>query len=450
MHAPIASAEERTQHPAHNTDQDRAPKSAPETVDMKSVHKLVHKQEHEAVHDKDENAEKEMQKRKRDAERERTSKAAREEAERIELKKKKDDDDENTPLTGIIRSNQRFLPKSMTNLLSEAVSIAYNVDTDAYELDVDEVKWSQFYYLLCEFKVRKDLAYIGYTEYDTKMKNQYILDVDQLFMKVIELEEKTELCRKNGLDAIRKSEENKKMAFLATLEMEKKAAQELVAKSIEEKKNERSRKLLVPIPKKSVQPASTPMTTKPKIIGQKIIEKTVEEKERDEIKRNEWLEMFDAIDGPIITSIQQQPIVGSSSSKPLGITPIIDKKIVNLSKRKNIPPHYGIPEIDKMKARIYRIRWILNYHQNGWLSTEYSMNFDSPHPENHHKSLHGWSSREIPQTTEAIRRGDFNNAYYTFRYHGGPVVPGVIPFSIFETSETDNVYDRSYKEYFSG
>ncbi len=106
--------------------------------------------------------------------------------------------------------------------------------------------------------------------------------------------------------------------------------------------------------------------------------------------------------------------------------------------------------MNKMKARIYRLRWILNYHQNGWLSTDYSMNFDATHHDNYNKSLHGWRSSEIQQTPETITRGDFNNGYLTFQHCGGTPIPGVIPFRIFETFETDDIFDRDYIRYFSG
>jgi hypothetical protein len=55
MNAPVTPTEKRTQNPTHETNQDRSPKCAPETVDVKPVHEVVHQEEHEAVHDEDEN-----------------------------------------------------------------------------------------------------------------------------------------------------------------------------------------------------------------------------------------------------------------------------------------------------------------------------------------------------------------------------------------------------------
>lgn len=356
-------------------------------------------------------------------------------------------DSSSTP-SSIIRNPARLLPKKLFGLVSNAVSCSYNVENDAYELDVDELKWEQFYYLLCELKVRKDLAYIGYKDYDSKTANKYILDVDQLFMKVTELEECIELCRKSGFEGIQKKEEDTKKAFLANLEAEKKAISEVKAKADEERKmtyRHRNRGgggggVVPPPMKKATQP---------------IIEvKSGEEKERDENKRQEWLAIFDSIGTNNDSSSSSKSHHQQQQQQPsfsLPVTPIIDKTVVTLSKRKKIPPRYGIPEVNKMKARIYRIRWVMNYHQNGWLSTDYSMNFDHGHPQNYNKSHHGWSSREIIQTPETIARGDFNNAYYTSRYSGvGQPVSYAIPFRIFETFETDDVFDRNYNRYFSG
>ncbi len=470
-----------------------------------------------------------------------------------------DDDDEVVPTSksaskkkvgGIIRSTTRYLPHEMKNILSDAIICCYNVENDAHDLDVNEGKWTQFYYLLCEFKVRKDLAHIGYSDYNNKLKNRYILDVDQLFLKIVELEELIDVCRKDGLDAIRKIEAEKNAAFLACLESEKKAAADLVNKALEERKRNNSMKIFPSMISKKPQqqhlsssggstnrnirnectinitgserkeyeknrnhielsnsrenlskhewsdmfdsadsifmkddqnPQPTSKLKNPSVVTKKYeqsllpvksrnndntnntnntdnnnnkpVEKTEEEKKKESEKRDEWLKMFESVDCPVITT---KPLSSSttsltkSSSVPSshGITPIIDKKIVTLCKRKNIPPRYGVPEMNRMKARIYRIRWILNYHQNGWLSTDYSMNFDATHYDNYNKSLHGWRSIEISQKPETIARGDFNNSYLTFQHIDGPPVHGIIPFRIFETFETDDIYDRDYTHYF--
>jgi hypothetical protein len=326
----------------------------------------------------------------------------------------------------IKRKQIRLLPKKYLNLLSDAVTSCYNVDTDAYELDINEISCAEFYYLLCEFRVRDDLALIGYKEYDSKIMNRYILDVDQLFMKVTELEDYIETCKKKGLDGIRKKEEENSRGFLNALESEKKAVAASKKEIEDARKNEKNRK---------------PMISSSNHHHQRVSQKTESVRIEDEAKRNEWLTIFDSI-GTISSNTPTATAVAN-------ITPIIDKKIVNLANRKNIPPHYAIPYVNQMRARIYRIRWIMNYHQNGWLSTDYSMNFDCVHPENPGKSLHGWTSNEILQTEDNIRNGAFNNSYYTFRYCGGEPVPGKIPFRIYETSETDNVFDRHYRSYFS-
>jgi hypothetical protein len=53
----ITPAKERAQHPTYEANQDRSPKSAPETVHVEAMHKLVDQEQHETVHDKDEKAE---------------------------------------------------------------------------------------------------------------------------------------------------------------------------------------------------------------------------------------------------------------------------------------------------------------------------------------------------------------------------------------------------------
>jgi hypothetical protein len=54
VHASIASAKERAQHPADDPDQERAPEGASKTLDMKTTYDARHPVEHQSVHNKDE------------------------------------------------------------------------------------------------------------------------------------------------------------------------------------------------------------------------------------------------------------------------------------------------------------------------------------------------------------------------------------------------------------
>ena len=54
--APITATEERAQYPTDQANQDRAPKSAPEAVDVKSGHETWHPEQHQGVDDEDEKA----------------------------------------------------------------------------------------------------------------------------------------------------------------------------------------------------------------------------------------------------------------------------------------------------------------------------------------------------------------------------------------------------------
>jgi hypothetical protein len=68
MHAAIASAKKGAQDPAYDADQNRAPKSAPETIHMKAMHELVDEQKHQSIDDKDENAKSENNQRSHEQE----------------------------------------------------------------------------------------------------------------------------------------------------------------------------------------------------------------------------------------------------------------------------------------------------------------------------------------------------------------------------------------------
>src|SRR5450432_59257 len=64
----VAAAKKCAQHPAHETNEDRAPKGAPEAIDMKAVHQIVPQVKQQSVHDENEKPESKNNQRRREEE----------------------------------------------------------------------------------------------------------------------------------------------------------------------------------------------------------------------------------------------------------------------------------------------------------------------------------------------------------------------------------------------
>jgi len=159
----------------------------------------------------------------------------------------------------------------------------------------------------------------------------------------------------------------------------------------------------------------------------------------DDIKEGESVRRM-VIDDDIEDDDEKPVVVAVTSYKPTVI-----KKMEALLKE-GVAKDYGVPRLQAMIARVYRTEWLMNYHQNGWKTTAYMTNFAEAHPLDTTLSWHGWKAEEIPQSEEAIKRGDFNNSYYTSVYEIG-VEPGVIPFRVYKMVESDQVYNRNHLAY---
>ncbi len=295
------------------------------------------------------------------------------------------------------RARESYLPRALHGLLNECVTLRYEPQSDAHQVALDEVAVQRFLYLLCELRVRHDLVAIGHTEYDNKLDNRYILDVDELFMKIVLLEDNVARCRSGALAYTLKSdtEKERERAFRAALADVKDAVIEFKARPVDEQR------ALPPLPPS----------------------------ERDTID-------MDAIGMP-----------GKASRRPRSLSaPQQQARVTDLS-RVERPPQWGVPALQRMLAHIYRQEFVMNYHQNGWLAPEHALCFAEPHPNNPTLSRHGWRQREIPQTDEAVARGDFNSVYYATQFVHGPPQPGVLPFRIYETVECDEVYIRRHEHY---
>ena len=68
MNLPIAAAEKRAQNPAHEANQNCAPKGAAEVIDVKAVHEILHEKKHQAIYDEDEKPEREHNQRRHEQE----------------------------------------------------------------------------------------------------------------------------------------------------------------------------------------------------------------------------------------------------------------------------------------------------------------------------------------------------------------------------------------------
>ena len=308
---------------------------------------------------------------------------------------------------GMKRSVERHsaYPQKWWTILANVVQYSHDAVSDHYEVQIDDVKAQAFLYLCCQTRILKDLAALGYNQFEankgSSFHRTYIESCDELFVWTDEIE-----CK---LDAYRQTLNDCK---------KRKADQEIVQQDT----------LL-----KKMKP------TKEKELLKKPIVYNL-------VRMDKHINIDQVIDDIVADDDNLRPVVVATMPRIVTMMkPSITKKMDALVKE-NVPKNYGIPCLQAMIARIYRTQWLMNYHQNGWKTPVYMTNFADVHPDEPSLSSHGWKAEEIPQTEESISRGDFNSSYYTSVYQIG-IEPGVIPFKLYKMVETDYIYNKNHLAY---
>jgi hypothetical protein len=137
-----------------------------------------------------------------------------------------------------------------------------------------------------------------------------------------------------------------------------------------------------------------------------------------------------------------RPSLNGSGSGSGVSTPPINKKQQEFLKKlaeKVLPPQWGIPSEKEMKARIYRIHWILEYYQNGGLAAKYAKNYSDVSNMDNKLSVWGWKCEYITRPTVK----DFNSTYYYNKMRDNHAMhSGTMPFQLFNTVETNEIFNR--------
>lgn len=311
------------------------------------------------------------------------------------------------------------LPNECRGMLNNALSYTYCEALDTYDIQLDSAACQRFFYLLCQFRVCQDLVGLGYSAFDKKQKTtkgaprKCILTVDELFAWTAEIEAKVV---KHQESVVTEDEGLKRKAI------------EVLVKPVE-KKLKTSATTAVPVIRLA---QNRPAFNIDAIIKECEITTTTTttNHEKDEIEE-------DVIE-------EEKKILNVSLP---GATNKATKKKLEELVRSPPPKDYGIPCAEGMLARIYRIAWLMNYHQNGWKCANYATNFAEPATLDTSLSHHGWKSIEVPQTTEMIARGDMNNAYFSTAFLPGDPEQEIIPFRVFRSVESDRVFNRDITAY---
>jgi hypothetical protein len=361
------------------------------------------------------------------------------------------------------RSTERLCPYPLhlRNVLSEAVSYTYDLESDLYNITLDDVRCQSFLYLLCQFKVIDDLAALGHTQFNKKSKQRtYIPTADELFMWISSIEAQVELHRSytniNSSDNDSKKRKAVELSFIRKTTIEEVVPQ----------KNKRPKLLQRYPPKSTITAIGTVATESPGLIEKKVI--TLEDMECDfnealkqSVKPTKMLQLeprqqksavIELIDDIEEIEIERQEIRESAKPVLIGrpVTTLTVRRKLDTLCKKQLPKQYGVPNLQAMLARICRTCWIMNYHQNGWKTPAYMTNFSDAHYTDPTLSLYGWKAEEIVQNEENIRQGVWNNSYYTSVYDSTLSRQGVIPFRVFKMTETSLVYNKSYARYSIG
>lgn len=311
---------------------------------------------------------------------------------------------------GLKRSTERICvyPVKWRGVLNNAVEYGYELLHHVYNIVLDDVKCQSFLYLLCQLKVIDDLSSLGYTQFDRKNVpyRVYIPTSDEFFIWTGVIHAKLEAYRTDTSRTALEEEDKKRKGQLQL-------AEEITKKA----------KIVLPFVTQAKRRASKSLSQKP----QSVVTANASANEVEEIEEME----IDRV----------------STITPNMVPSAAIKKKMEAMLKKEIPKDYGVPRLHAMIARIYRTQWVMNYHQNGWkIPLTYMTNFSDLHRDDITLSANGWKAREVEQNSESLKRGDFNNSYFTSVYQEG-VIPGVIPFKVYEMVETDLIYNRNHTAY---
>lgn len=376
---------------------------------------------------------------------------------------------------GVKRSVERqyAFPLQWHSLLGEGgVTYTYNNETDHYDIELDDLKCQTFFYLLCQLKVLDDLSSLGHTQFKKKQakggtsgQRTYIMNTDELFIWVSSIEGRVEQHRLIAGN----EDEGKKRKAIEMLSFRGNATTtvgvDAVANTTKNVSNKKPKLLQVYPPRLPVVVRKIPSRPlpvdlislherfcTPKMSDQRQL---IDEIEEIEVKKppviviaddeseellEDMIEDDDDEDPATIPPERRAPLIAMPT------TSITIRKELTKMCNKTIPPQYGIPALQGMLARIARITWIMNYHQNGWRCPSYVTNFAEPHPSDATLSRYGWKGEEVLQNDENLRAGAWNNSYYTSVFEEG-VEPGVIPMRVYRMVETDQVYNKSHDTY---
>lgn len=316
---------------------------------------------------------------------------------------------------GVLRAKERTptLPFECREMLRETLSYTYDETRDTYTIHIDAVSCQRFFYLLCQFRVCQDLVGLGYSAFDKKAKStkgaprKCILTVDELFAWTAEIERR--------LAEYRTEEEGLKRKAL-----------DMLVKPGDDKKLKTGVDTRVSIAATTAPVIRLPrQNSDSKFNIDTLLTECVTTKE-DEIEE-----------------IEDEKETPKSVSLP-GATNQANKKKLEELTRRPPPKDYGIPRVECMMARIYRIEWLMNYHQNGWKYAEYANNFANTIES---LSCHGWHTIEMPQNEAMIARGDMNSAYFTSVFMEGEHRDGEIPFRVFKSVESDRIVNRHIRAF---
>lgn len=313
------------------------------------------------------------------------------------------------------------LPTECFGMLNTALTYTYCEALDTYDIIFDTVACQRFFYLLCQFRVCQDLVGLGYSAFDKKQKTtkgaprKCILTVDELFAWTAEIESRLTAHKEN---IVTESEGLKRKAI------------EVLVKP-DEKKLKTSLFTTIRLPQKRLA-LNIDAIVEECMTRTSATATTVINLEEDEIEEEE--------------EIEEKKTGKKQLSLPGATNQATKKKLEELVR--NAPPKdYGIPRAESMLARIYRIGWLMNYHQNGWKCADYATNFAEPATLDTSLSHHGWKSTEVLQGAEMIARGDMNNAYFSTVFLPGDPEQDAIPFRVFKSTESDRVFNRDITVY---
>lgn len=367
-----------------------------------------------------------------------------------------------SPLNGaLVRQSQRTWSPQLHGLLNNAIQ--YDCVKKRFYVRHDQVM--RFFYLLCQQRVMAVRADIGVPAVaitgggwhrGAKQPLMEAVDPEELLIYASDVMERLQYYKNNALKQSTIDThfgKLKKLVDSTTTEATKRKSEAIEVESVSRTKVAKTFTPKFAVspdgwmrPNKAYAPSQS-QTTANKSEIRNLLD-SVEDQRKRIIEVEEPVAPVNNVEEmmiieeeePVVQRLRQYVNAPSATTRSTGAQLTLgyiqqnEKKLYEYTKKEMPPPFFGVPTVNDMLARVYRIEWYLSYCTDGWRHPGPYGAVSCVERARHDPSLSMWGWQEVHHEDQATVEKHLNSTYYTMHY-----VADKKQFSLSEIVETNRV-----------